>query len=205
MSNNIDLKSIWNMQQASDRPDVSEVLKKAKQLKLRTRNRLIKQNVFLIATVILIACIGISITFLMVTTKIGIMLVIIAIIGYVLVSNGMLASLYKSHPEVDNSSYLQELLTIRQKQDYLQTIVIKIYYVFLTVGLILYMIQFLKMMSILGASLCLLFFLGWLAFSYWYIMPRTIRKQTAALNEIIEKLELLNNQALPQTETNENG
>jgi len=192
MSNNIDLKSIWGRQEHAPKPDITEVINKARGLKNKIRNRLLLSNICLVATVLFIAYIGVVSDFAMVTTRIGVILIIVAIVFYVAVSNGLLISVFKTNPEADNITYLNELLTIRKKQEYLQGKMLTLYFILLTAGFVFYMTEFLLRMSLLWAIVAGTITFGWIAFNWFYIRPRTVRKQQKALNDMIAKLEQIN-------------
>lgn len=192
MTNNIDLKNLWGQQDAGPKPDISEVVKKARHLKTKIRNQLLLKNILLAATVVFISFIGIWGDFALFTTRIGIILIIIAIVSYVAVSNGLLMSLFKSNPEANNFTYLTELLSIRKKQEYLQGKMLRLYFILLSAGMLSYMIEFLLRMTLLWATVTAIITFGWIAINWLYIMPKIVKKQQGMLNDMIAKLEAAN-------------
>lgn len=189
MANNIDLKNLWGQQDTGSKPDINEVVKKARRLKNKIRNQLLLKNILLAATVVFISFIGIWGDFALFTTRIGIMLIIIAIIFYVAVSNGLLMSLFKTNPEADNFTYLTELLSIRKKQEYLQGKMLKLYFILLSAGMFSYIIEFLLRMTLMWATVTAIITFGWIAINWFYIMPKIVKKQQDILNDMIAKLE----------------
>lgn len=194
MSRSIDLKALWQQQPAGDKPDINAVIKKAMDLKRKTKNKLLWANVVLMATAIFIIVIWANLSTRVFTTTTGIILIVCSIVAFVAVSSGLHLGLFKSHPEADTFTYLNELVSIQKKQQFIQTKVMKLYYLFLSFGLFLYMLEFERKMSVLWAAVTLLCSFGWLAFAYFYLGRRQFKKQQAEMSSAIEKLEALNGQ-----------
>jgi len=192
MSTEMDFKALWNKQPAIAIPDTGELLAKANDLKKATRNKLIRLNLVLLATMFFIIYIGLNIDNEKLTTKIGIILIAVAIVSYMAVSNQLMPMLFKTNLQTSSHEYLNQLIAIKRKQDFLNKVMINIYFVLLSAGLFLYMLQFVARMSpAWGATYYILTF-GWIAFAWFYLRPRGIKKKQKALNEMIEKLEAVN-------------
>lgn len=197
MSTNIDFKALWQQQHVDVKPDIKEVIKKARQLKKKARNKLLWTNGLLIAVTIY------YIVFLCwsnheITTLIGGTLVIIGFVGYLVISNGLLADLFKSHAEVDSFAYLKELLAINRKQEFVQTKVLKWYIITLSIGVTLFMMGPAIKMGVIWGSVAYICLFAWMAFAYFYLIPRKVKKQRVEWGTIIEKLQTINDQ-LSQT------
>jgi hypothetical protein len=192
MTNNIDLKNLWSQQDTGPKPDINEVVEKARRVKNKIRNQLLQKNILLAATVVFISIIGIWGDFALFITRLGIVLIVIAIVSYVTVSNGLLISLFKTNPEADNSTYLAELLTIRKKQEHLQGKMLTLYFILLSAGMFSYMIEFLLRMTLLWATVTAIITFGWIAVNWVFIRPKIVKKQQGALSDIISKLEAAN-------------
>lgn len=195
MSSNIDFKALWQQQEAAARPHINEVIKKAKGVKRKTRNKLLWLNLALIATILLYIFVpGFTLSTSMVTTKIGAVLVILGIVFFLTVNNRLLLSLFKTRPETDTFSFLTDLLHIKKKQEFIQTRAMNLYFLFLSTGMFLYMIEFVKKMGFTLGCVAYVSLLGWLAVVYFYIKPRTVKKQKAEMNAAIERLQAINDQ-----------
>ena len=197
MSTNIDFKALWQQQHVDVKPDIKEVIKKARQLKKKARNKLLWTNGLLIAVTIyyiVLLCWSNH----QITTLIGGILVIIGFVGYLVISNGLLMDLFKSHAEVDSFAYLKELLAINRKQEFVQTKVLKWYIITLSVGVTLFMIEPAIKMGVIWGSVAYICLFAWMAFAYFYLIPRKVKKQRAEWGAIIEKLQTINDQ-LTQT------
>ena len=197
MSSNIDLKAIWLQQDPVAKPDVREVIQKGMKLKQKARNKLLIVNGLLLATTVYyIWLLVYGFHTAMLTTIIGTILLIAGFVAYMVVSNGLLLSLFKSHPETDSFAYLTELLAIRRKQNFIQARLMKAYTLTLSVGMALVLIESVKKIDIMWGSAIYIVLFGWIAFVYFYLKPRIIKKQRAEWGAVIKKLQIINDQLL---------
>jgi hypothetical protein len=196
MSSNIDFKAIWQQRDVV-RPDIKEVLKRSVQLKKSARNKLLWANGVIIAVAAYyIIFLSTNYHSNAITTSIGSLLIIIGFIAYLIVSNGLLLNLFKSHPEVDSFAYLTELVAIKKKQELVATKVVKMYLITLAAGLTLFLIEPVIKAGVIWGSVMYIFLFAWMAFVYFYIAPRKVKKQHAEWSAVIEKLQAINNQLL---------
>jgi hypothetical protein len=195
MSSNIDFKAIWQQQDVVAKPDVKEITKRSGQLRRKVRNKLLWVNGILVLATAYYIFLGFGIH-TAVTTRIGAALVILGFVAYLLVSTGLLLSLFKSHPEADSFAYLTELLAIRKKQEFIQTKVMRLYMLVLSAGISLCMIDPAKKMGVLWGSIAYIVLVAWMSFVYLYLKPRKLKKEQAEFNTVIEKLQAINNQLL---------
>ncbi|MDN5285669.1 MAG: hypothetical protein JWR38_1943 [Mucilaginibacter sp.] len=197
MSNNIDFKAIWQQRDVVVKPDIREVIKKAGQLKKSARNKLLGANGVIIAvTIYYIIFLNVYYDSNAITTRIGGLLTIIGLVAYLIVSNGLLLDLFKSHPETDSFAYLTELMTIKKKQELVHSKVVKMYLITLSAGVALFLIDPAIKAGVMWGSVMYIFLFAWMAFVYFYIAPRKIKKQHAEWSAVIEKLQAINNQLL---------
>lgn len=186
----INLKDIWQSQK-TESPDSKEIILKAITLQKKTRIKIILVNLLLFVTMVLIIGIVWYYQPKMITTKIGTILVVIAIIMQIIASGKLIPLLKKGSTETSNAEYMQGLLLIKKKQAFLQSTIMNLYFILLGAGLLLYMIEYtvngslLKMLLIYGATI------GWIAFNWFYTRKRTIRKQQVKLDEAINNLEAI--------------
>jgi len=194
MSTETDFKALWNKQSTSEIPDTKELLVKAQKLKTSTRNKLMGLNLVLLATMVFIIYIGLNIDNEKLTTKIGIVLIAIAIVSYLAASNQMIPMLFKTDLETSSQEYLAQLIRIKRKQEFLNKVMINVYFILLSAGLFLYMLQFLERMNPVWATIYLVLTFGWIALAWFYLRPRGMRKKQRALNDMIARLEEVNEQ-----------
>lgn len=191
MSSDNHFKSLWN-QQSAVIPDSKIVLKKAMQLKKKTRNKIIAMNLLLFSTAAFIIAIIIYFDPQMITTKLGVVLTIIAMVVFVTATNVMNKSLFKSNATYSAKEYLAQFIRLQQKQEFLQKTMLTLYFIMLTLGISLYMIEYAIRMPLWGAMLTYGITLAWIALNWFYFRPKVIKKQQAKMNEIIEMLENAN-------------
>lgn len=193
MENNIDFKKLWQGQKVS-MPNMEEVLKKISQFKKSALRKLIFINVALVVTSLFIVFIWYKYQPQFISTKIGIVLIILAMVIYLLQYNKLFGNLSKMDSTQNSSAYLQQLTTINKKQKYLQTKILSLYFILLSVGICLYMYEYTSRMTTFWAIVAYTVTLCWVGFNWFYIRPRTIKKQQTKLDELITKLQTIDRQ-----------
>lgn len=194
MNSNIDFKLLWKQQSIVLKPDVDEVIKKAKRLKQQTRNKLLLTNGLLALTIAIVVFISNIHQPSLVTTKMGITLIILAVVSYLLVANRMLLVLFSTHSETDSASYMLEMLSLRKKQEFLHHTILKFYFILLSAGIFLYMIEPITRMGLLWACFAMGGTFAWLIFNWFVLRPRTVQKQKKEWDHMINALEHINEQ-----------
>lgn len=184
-------KSLWN-QQSTAMPDTKLLLEKAMGLKKKTRNKIIAMNLLLFATSVFIIAIIIYYDPQMITTKLGVVLTIIAMVVFVSATNMMNKDVFKNNATSSTKEYLDQFIRLQQKQEFLQKTMLTIYFIMLTLGIVLYMIEYTLRMPVWGAILTYGITLAWIALNWFYFRPRAIKKQQAKMNEMIEMLKNVN-------------
>jgi uncharacterized membrane protein (DUF373 family) len=192
-NNNIDFRDLWKQQTVSP-PNMEELLSKLKHFKRVSLRKLIITNVLLIATSVFIGFIWYKYQPELISTKIGIVLIIFAMALYLFIYN-KLASFYKTiDGNQSNTEYLQKLVSIKTKQQFLQSTVLSLYFILLGLGLSLYMYEYTSRMTILWAIIAYGVTLGWVGFTWFYLRPKEIKKEQARINGLIAKFEAVNKQ-----------
>ncbi|PWW30863.1 hypothetical protein [Chryseobacterium sp. 2VB] len=193
MDSNMDFKNIWK-QQTSGKPDLDALLGKLKKFRNQNLRRLIFANIGLIATSLLILFIWYRYQPEMITTKIGIVLVVLGMVIFLLAYNKMFMIFYKIDQTQSNNEYLQSLYVVKSKQKFMQTTILNLYFVMLFLGICLYMYEYTSRMTLSSGILAYALTSVWIAFNWFYLRPRTIKKQQGKLDELINKFEEINNQ-----------
>lgn len=105
-------------------------------------------------------------------------------------TGSLLSFLFQPEKE-DKSSlqYLQTLIMLRERQKLLQTKILSLYFIALLAGIFLYMIEYTRQMGTPRQLLAYGATAGWIAFAWFYLRPRSIRKQNAKLDALIGQLE----------------
>lgn len=193
MDNNIDFKDLWK-QQVVNPPNIEELLSKLKQFKRVSLRKLIITNVLLIATSAFIVFIWYKYQPEFISTKIGIVLVIFAMMVYLFVYN-KLGAFYKTIDGAQsNSEYLQKLISIKAKLHFLQSTMLSLYFILLGSGLCLYMFEYTNRMTLFWGIITYAIMLGWVGFTWFYLRPKEIKKEQNRVNSLIAKFEEVNKQ-----------
>jgi len=193
MATNIDFKNIWK-QQTSNKPNMEELLGKLKKFRNQNLRRLIFSNIGLITTSLLILFIWYRYQPEMITTKIGIVLVVLGMAIFLFAYNKMFMVFYKIDQTQSNNEYLQSLYVVKSKQKFMQTTILNLYFIMLFLGICFYMYEYTSRMTLGSGILAYAVTLAWIAFNWFYLRPRTIKKQQGKLDELINKFEEINNQ-----------
>ncbi|MDR6763017.1 membrane protein YdbS with pleckstrin-like domain [Flavobacterium sp. 2755] len=193
--NNIDFKDLWKKQSVSQ-PDMQDLLVRVNKFKRAGLRSLWITNMLLFATTAFIVFVWIYYQPQFISTKIGIILTILAMMIYLFVYNKLLSAYKNIETTQTNQEYLQNLILIKKKQQFLQTTMMRFYFATLTFGICLYMYEYASRMSFLGASLAYGLTLLWMAVNWFFILPKQIKKQQFKINSLIEKFEEINKQLL---------
>jgi hypothetical protein len=193
MSSNIDLKALWQQQSVSQ-PDMKDLMNRLYQFKQSNIRRLIKTNILLIATSLFIGFIWYYYHPQFITTKMGIVITILAMAIFLFVYNKMFALFNKIDNTSDNAHYLQNLIEIKGKQRFLQQTMMNLYFTMLMAGICLYMYEYTSRMTMTAGIITYAVTLIWIAFNWLYLRPKTIKKQQAKLDDLISKFEGINKQ-----------
>ncbi|WP_374174166.1 hypothetical protein [Flavobacterium tructae] len=192
-NNNIDFKDLWKKQSVSQ-PDMKDLLGRLKEFKAAGLRHLWITNILLLATTVFILFVWYYYQPEFISTKIGIVLVIIAMIMYVGVYNGLLVGYKNIDTTQSNQEYLQGLILIRKKQQFMQSTILNLYFILLGVGIGLYMYEYTSRMTLVIALLVYGVVLLWIGVNWFYIRPKQIKKQQERINDLIGKFEEVNKQ-----------
>ena len=193
MTINIDLKELWN-KQTSVIPDQKEIMMNADDYRKKSIRKLILTNILLFLTSAFIGFIWYYYQPEMITTKLGIIIVILAMIIFLIYYNLMLPLLLKSDYSLNNNDYLKNLIALKEKQKFLQTNMLNLYFIMLSTGIALYMYEYASQLKLHWAVLTYGITFLWLAFNWFYLRPRNIKKQDKAINELIDKFNSIKSQ-----------
>lgn len=194
MDNNINFGSIWKKQNTGHPPSTEELLKKLKQFKNRNLRKIIFTNLMLISTCVVIALIWINYQPELLTSKIGIILVVLAMVIYLITYNNLFKHFYKVDQAQSNNEYLQTLYKINDKQKFMQTKMLSLYFTLLSSGICLYMVEYAMKMSMISRIIAYSSILIWIGFCWFYVRKKTIKKQQSKIDELISKFQEINKQ-----------
>ena len=193
MNDSTDLKALWRRQE-SVMPDIESVFEKAKQYKKKNLIKLLATNLLLLATSVFIGCIWYFCQPQMLTTKIGISLVILAMAIYMVVYNQMLPLLLNAGDTNDTSHYLKNLFKIKAQQKFLLTTMLNLYYLMLSTGIFLYLLEFAPLTLNVWSVVVYTLSFGWILFSWFYFRKKEMKKREKTIDELINKFEAIERQ-----------
>ena len=191
MKNNIDINEIWKNQEIFE-PNLNEFIKNIDSFRNKNLKNIILVNVLFILTSIFIIWIWIYFQPKLITTKIGIVTTIIAMFIYVIALNKTI-TLNKEKFDINNNQYLKQLINLKSKQKFLQNTMMKIYFIMLSVGICLYLIEYVQLMSFTMGIIVYSATLLWFAINWFYFRPKIIKKQNLKIHELISEFEKINN------------
>ncbi|BAO77258.1 hypothetical protein [Winogradskyella sp. PG-2] len=193
MTDNIDFKKYWNKKKI-ETPAPKEIIKKANEYKRKARFKLIAANLALLATCIFISFVWFYYQPEFLTTKLGIVLCIIAMLVYLAFHNTLAPLLLNQSLELDTKAQLKQLILLKEKQRFQQTTLLNGYFILLSLGLGLYMYEYIIRMTLPWAIFSYGIVLFWIAINAFYFRPKIIKKQQTKLNQLIAQLKDLNEQ-----------
>ena len=125
------------------------------------------------------------------TTRISIIMMVIAIVAGIVIQSRSLPLLLKPvRQDVDNRAMILSLQKLRQRQKFIHTTFISCYFIVLGMAMAMYLFEFVHRNFWFAIGAYTLTF-GWFAFAWLYLRPRNIRKQHERLDAMIEHLKRL--------------
>ena len=193
MNININFNELWAKQKTGE-PNKEDLLSKINKFKKSNLKSLILTNLLLIITSLFIIFIWVYYQPQMITTKIGILLTILAMVIFVIAYNQSFALFRKITTTQSNSEYMKNLIAIKAKQQFMQTTMLNLYFVLLSTGIGLYMYEYTQLMTVFWGIFAYGITSIWILFNWFYLRPKQIKKQQSKLDEIIGKFKMLNEQ-----------
>lgn len=191
--NGTNFNEIWQRQKTVV-SNPADIIEKARKVQRSVRRKILFGNITLAFTLVFVILIVGYYKPEMPTTKIGTLLVAIGIVMQIVASGGMFPLVSKAQSTQSGADYLAQMLLVKKKQAFLQTTIMSLYFVFLTLGIFLYLYEYTVRMSAIGMALAYGLTGLWFAFAWFYLRPRAIKKQQAQLNDIIRNLEGISRQ-----------
>lgn len=199
MNPNINFNGLWAKQKTGE-PDIEDLLSKMNTFKKSNLKKLIITNLLLITTSLFIILIWVYFQPQMITTKIGIIVTILAMVIFVIGYNQSFVLFRKQTNTLSTAEYLKDLLAIKAQQEFMQTTMLNLYFVLLSTGIGLYMFEYTVRMTAFWGIVAYGITSIWILFNWFYLRPKQIKKQQSKLDEIIGKFEELHEQ-LTQNES----
>lgn len=179
---------LWKGQKV-EQPSTTEIIVKINAYKRKSRNKILLTNILLVCTSVFILLIWYFYQPLFLSTKIGIVLILLAMAIFVYTLNKNSGDLQDTNAGMSNQDYLNNLLTIKEKQQFMQTTMLNVYFALLSAGIALYMIEPVSKMSVWWGIFSYGLTALWILFNWFYLRPKQIKKQQSKINEMIAKVE----------------
>ena len=193
MDSKLDFNDLW-AKQIVNPPQMEELFSKLSKIRRKNLIKLIVTNILMVATITFITFIWLHFEPRLITTKIGIVLTISGIIIYLFVYNLLLPHLLKINENLSNSEFLEAIVQLKERQKFLQTTMLQIYFITLTIGIFLYLYEYISQLTFPWSVFAYPATLVWIGFNWFYLRPKVIRKEQDKLNGIIEKFENISRQ-----------
>ncbi len=190
METNYNFQDIWKQKETTT-PDSQSIIKKANSYKRKQLLIDIRMLACMLATAIGIIVIWNLVDFKLFTTRLGIILILIAIGMYAYLFSQNINIIRKINPSASNQEYLSSIKKLEKQQIYMQTRGISIYYILLGLGFAFYFYEFALLMSSLGVVLSYGLTFLWMAITWFFIRPKQVKKQREKISAVINSLESL--------------
>jgi hypothetical protein len=188
MNNDKDFKVLWSKQTAAQ-PTIDELFSNFAKIKKKNLKTIVTVNISMAATIVYILSLGFYFEPKLLSTKIGISMIILGIIIYLFFYNQLIPSFKKISENMSNSEFLQAVVNLKKEKRFLQAKMLNIYFMMLTIGLSLYLFEYISLLPFPWSIFPYTFTLIWIGFNWFYLRPRIATKQSNKLNEMIKKLE----------------
>lgn len=192
MPTNYNFQEIWSRKN-TEVPNVEEIKAKAE----KYRKKQILKDFGLIAllsvSALTVGVIWIFADFSYLTTKFGLILLLIGVSSYSYLVGQNVNILKKVSTAATNQEYLTAMKQTEKQQIYMQTTGLSFYYLILSAGFAFYFYEFALRMSWLGIVTVYGVTFLWCMISWFIIRPRQIRKQKEKISAVITALERLEN------------
>lgn len=194
MQNFDEIKNIWQQTETErSLPSAKEIMMQIEKYRKKMIRKKILLTVTLGLTFIFISAIPYYYDSKFWTTTAGILLVLIAIVlGMILNTRLVLLLLKQGDTTLDNKSFLRKLITFRTNQRFMQTTGLSIYFILLSAGLFLYMLEF-ALKDVQFAIISYLMTFAWIAVNWFYFRKKTITKNKKEIDTQISMIKKLIN------------
>jgi hypothetical protein len=188
-----DLISVWK-EQKENSLSVEQVLLNINTQRNKMAFKLFLAVLAMFASVIVMIAVWIFIDIKSIYTHIGLSMLVSLVFIYSILMIRNLRSLKTTDKLLSPKQHIAQLKKIQQEQNIMNTYYLKIYFVILTVGLLLYYQEILAPASMLFKVITYVVTISWLLFAQFYIGRRNIAKNNAKMQAMLNELEKIENQ-----------
>ena len=187
-----DMQQLWQQSQPKTAGTAQETVRKIVQQQQKERRKMLMNTLILLLTFFYILFVSFYYPFVSLSTHLGLVLILFAILAAVLANSRMIVLLYRNliRADTDNKTMLANMELYQRRQHFFHSYFLSAYYILLTTGIMLYMYEQTQNGG-LSRLLIYAITLGWIAFAWWYIRPRRIREQKERITAIIDRIKSL--------------
>ncbi len=189
--NIIDFKNIWKQQKTAN-PSMQELKKKIQYFNRKNYYKILLVNILFFFTSVVIFYIWYYFNPQLLTTKMGIILCFLAMLFFIYFYNKMFSLIKKLNDFDSNKRYLKDLMTFKQKQKYIQTKILGVYFIILSLGIGLYMYEYTLQMNVFWKIFSYTTFICWVGFNWFYLRPTISKKEQQKMDKFIEEYNRIN-------------
>jgi len=182
------LQEIWKQQKQNPLPDVSVIIAKANKEKQTVTSKMLFQIITLVGSMIGVVWVVTSVDFQMITTFIGIALMLLCIFGFSGIRLYQMITLKRIDLTQAPSQTLVELEKFYAFQQFVGTKITLAYFIILNIGLGFYFIEVMQPMSTLMKTLFLIAYVAWMLIAYFYIGKKQKAKEFNRIQSIIDAI-----------------
>ncbi len=188
METQYNFEEIWKKKKA-DVPDASEIKSKANKFRRKQLLSSLYNTLCLLISLGTVTWVWFSFPNLHFLTKSGMVLMLAALVIFIFQNFQKIRIINKINPSLSNQEYLKQMKMLQQKDLYLQTKGISVYYLLLSLGIAFYLFEFTQRMTLFWGIFTYSVTFGWILFGWIFIRPRKIRKEQKKISEVIQSLE----------------
>lgn len=189
MQNFDNIRSLWQSDMEKGLPDTEKIILQIRNIRKKMIRRYITGAVILVLTFLFIGFIGWYYHFEEWTTRTGIIIILLTIVLGIIFNTRLIRLLWQqSDLTLDNKKFLEQLIRFRNIQSAIKSKGMALYFILLSIGITLYMVEFTRRNIYFGIGAYTITF-GWIVFAWVYFHKRKVNKQENEINEQIEYIE----------------
>ncbi len=188
------IKNIWQGQQERNIA-IDDLLKQVKGAKNRLATKLLIEVIAMSTAIAGLSYAWYMVPFRMWTTHLSLLIFMASCLFVLFAQLSAYRNINTSAGLIDKpSDYIQYLSQYQQERHRLNSQKYRVYTLFLGLGVLLFFVEIFFVSSLWLTIVGLSLSFGWILFCYFWLMRQYIKKEDAALNEMIENLQRLANQ-----------
>lgn len=193
MESDFDIKELWKKQVVPP-ADRAEMQKQIRRLRKNGFKKSVFLHLILLLTIVFMIFIWTYFNPNLLSTKIGIIIGILPMCIVVMFNRKMI-SLYKALDEKQtNKDYLNNLLVLKEKENFMHTKVMGLYVILLSVGIVLYMYEYTLGWTLAFRVMAYSALFLWVAVNWFVLRPVMSGRSRRKLDALIKQVERIKSQ-----------